>query len=143
MRNSFQRNSSYIPRMIKQRARKPSSSAQAERIIRARTAGRSVRSIAEAEGMTEAGVDTALDCWVAGLIGPKLREREYALLLERNDELIQALRPKALEARNLKLIAAYSAAMSRRATLLALRPPNEAVIHHVLAESTPKAQTGI
>ena len=57
-------------------------------------------------------------------------------LLARNDELIEALRPRALEAKNKHIIAAYSAAMSRRATLLALRPPNEAVIHHVLAEAT-------
>jgi len=98
---------------------------QTERIIRARTAVRPVRRIAADEKMTEAAVNDVLDQWVRKLIGPELREREYALLLTRNDELIEALRPKALATTNRNMIREYSAALNRRATLLALRPPKD------------------
>ena len=84
-----------------------------------------MRRIADDEKMTEAAVDAVLDQWVKGLIGPQLREREYALLLTLNDELIEALRPKALAATNRNWVREYSAALTRRASLLALRPPRD------------------
>lgn len=47
------------------------------------------------------------------------------MLLERNDEMLNALRPRALEAKSKWHVAGYSAALSRRASLLALRPPKD------------------
>jgi hypothetical protein len=85
-------------------------------------------------------VDEILDAWVTGVIGPRLREREFTLLLERNDEMLNALRPRALEAKSRWHVAAYSAAMSRRATLLALRPAKEMHVR-VLAEDVPQRMT--
>lgn len=107
------------------RNRNPNEAKRAERAVRARTAGWSVRRIATEEGIPAPEVNRILDDWVAGVVGQKLREREYCLLLERNDELIEALRPRALQARSRGIIREYSAALSRRATLLALRPPKE------------------
>jgi len=43
-----------------------------------------------------AAVNTHIDAWVNGMVGPQLRHQEYCLLLARNDELIEFLREKAL-----------------------------------------------
>jgi len=119
------------------RNRNPNEAERAERVIRARTAGWSVRRIAAEEGIPPAQVNGILDDWVGGVVGQKLREREYCLLLERNDELIEALRPRALQGRNRGIIREYNAALSRRATLLALRPPKETHVR-ILAEETQR-----
>jgi hypothetical protein len=119
--------------MVK-RSRKLNEAERAERVIRARTAGWSVRRFAAEEGIQPLEVNRILDDWVGGVVGQKLREREYCLLLERNDELIEALRPRALQARNRGIIREYNAALSRRATLLALRPPKETNIRLITEE---------
>ena len=94
-----------------------------------------MRRIADDEKMTEAAVDAVLDQWVKGLIGPQPREREYALLLTRNDELIEALRPKALAATNRNWVREYSAALNRRASLLAVRPPRDVNVRLIAEEA--------
>ena len=70
------------------------------------------------------------------MVGPELRHQEYWLLLARNDELIESLRVKALSGgtngRNWGR--EYSAALSRRASLLGLRPPKDVNVRLVTDE---------
>jgi len=69
---------------------------RAERVVRARIAGVPVAKIAKDEAIGIAAVNKLLDDWVEGMVGPELRRREFGLALQRNDELIEFLRVKAL-----------------------------------------------
>jgi hypothetical protein len=109
---------------------------QGERVVRARIAGVPVTRIARDEGLSIAEVNKHIDSWVEGTSGPKLRHQEYTLLLARNDELIEFLRVKALAggANGRNWVREYSAALSRRASLLGLRPPKDVNVRLVTDE---------
>ena len=113
---------------------------QAERVVRARIAGVPVAKIGKDEGIGIAAVNKLLDDWVEGLVGPELRRREYGLALQRNDELIAFLKVKALSGgpNGRNWVREYSAALSRRNSLLALRPPRNVNLH-IIAEETSSA----
>jgi hypothetical protein len=115
---------------------------QAERVIRARIAGVPVAKIARDEGIGIAAVNKLLDDWVEGLVGPELRRREFGLALQRNDELIEFLRVKALSGgpNGRNWVREYSAALSKRNSLLALRPPRNVNLH-IIAEETQQRAT--
>jgi hypothetical protein len=120
--------------MAKQRRKQTVMLDQGERVIRARISGVSVAKIAKDEGISIGAVNQHLDGWVNGAVGPQLRHQEYTLLLARNDELIEALRPKALAMSNRSWVREYSAALSRRASLLGLRPPKDVNVRLIADE---------
>jgi len=124
------------------RKRNPGPEAErAERVVRARITGVSVAKIAKDEGIGIAAVNKLLDDWVDGMIGPELRRREFGVALQRNDELIQFLRKKALSGgpNGRNWVREYNAALSRRNSLLALRPPKNVNLHIIAEEATQRA----
>jgi len=120
------------------RKRNPEPEAErAERVVRARIAGVPVAKIGKDEEIGIAAVNKLLDDWVEGLVGLELRRREFGLALQRNDELIEFLRVKALSGgpKGRNWVREYSAALSRRNSLLALRPPRNVNLHIIAEEA--------
>jgi transposase len=105
-------------------------------IIEARVAGKSVRAIAKAHGISAAEVNKVIDRFADNVITDKIRKHSLALELERLDEVQEVFYQRALGG-DVQCGLLILKLIERRGVMLGLHAPQRAVLQ-IVDEAAPK-----